>query len=68
MYKVSLKLDKFFLKYEGEGGGQIDPLPASPPPQEKRLAKSPASLGLINSASQDISKTHKLNEKEKKRL
>ena len=26
MYKVTLILDKFFLKYEGEGGNQIEPL------------------------------------------
>ena len=31
MCKVILKLDKFFLKYEGEGrGGEIDPPPLPP--------------------------------------
>ena len=39
MYKVVLKLDKFFLKYEGEV--------KLTPPQEKIPAKSPALLGLI---------------------
>ena len=43
MHKVILILDKFFLKYEGRGGGggQFDP-----PPQEKLPSKSPTLLGL----------------------
>ena len=42
MYKVILKLDKFFLKYEGGGGGGLK----LSPPQEKLPSKSPALLGL----------------------
>ena len=42
MYKVILILDKFFLKYEGGGGGsgQIEP------PNEKLSSRSPALLEL----------------------
>ena len=36
MYKVILKLDKFFLKYEGGGGGGLK----LSPPQEKLPSKS----------------------------
>ena len=43
--KVLLKLDKFFFKCEGEGGGggQTDT-----PPLEKLPSKTPALLGLKN--------------------
>ena len=41
MYKVILILDKFFLKYEGGEGGQIDPLS-----KEKLSSKNLPLLGL----------------------
>ena len=44
MHKVILILDKFFLKYEGGGGGGVKLTP--PSPQEKLASKSPALLGL----------------------
>ena len=38
MYKAILILDKFFLKYEGMGGGcQIDPQPEKNYPQKALL-------------------------------